>query len=439
MAIGEALTNLAAANVGELSRVSLSANWMAAAGHPGEDAALYRTVESVTQNLLPELGICIPVGKDSLSMKTRWRQDDVDREVIAPLSLIISAFSPVHDVRRTLTPQLRNDCGDTDLIFIDLGCGRNRLAGSALAQVFGQVGDCAPDIDAPAQLKAFFNTVQALVADDLILAYHDRSDGGLFVTLLEMAIAGNCGISVQLHSLAADDLAVLFNEELGAVLQIRSAQYAHIMHAFELAGLGDYLHTMGKLIEQPDFQIMRGAETVFSEPLVTLKSRWWQTSYQMQRLRDDPDCADEELAVIEDTSDPGLSPFLTFDPSAFAAPMLSTSAKPVVGILREQGVNGQIEMAAAFTEAGFSAIDIHMSDIISGRQTLESMQGIVACGGFSYGDVLGAGGGWAGAIRFNARANDQFSAFFTREDVFALGVCNGCQMFSHLKSIDTRR
>lgn len=433
MAIGEALTNLAAAFIDDLSAVSLSANWMAAAGHPGEEAALYDTVRAVGMSLAPELGIAIPVGKDSLSMKTVWEQSGRTQEVTAPLSLIVTAFSRVEDIRLTSTPQLRRDCGDTELLLVDLGNAKNRLGGSALAQVFEQVGNEAPDVNDAAELKAFVNAIQILHRENLLLAYHDRSDGGLFVTLLEMAIAGNTGITVQLNSLPSDNLATLFAEELGAVIQIRSQQYAQVMHIFELAGLQDLVHVVGSMNDTHDVHIMRNADEVFSEPLATLKSTWWQTTYQMQRLRDNPECADEELAAIENLADPGINPLLTFDPASM--PMLSSGAKPLVAILREQGVNGHMEMAAAFVEAGFDAVDVHMSDIMSQRVSLSNFQGVVACGGFSYGDVLGAGGGWANSILYNTQAHDEFSAFFERGDVFGLGVCNGCQMFSRLKAM----
>lgn len=436
MAVGEALTNLLSANIGALENVSLSANWMAAANHPGEDAALYSTVRAVGYELAPLLGIAIPVGKDSLSMKTEWWEQNEKRSMAAPLSLIVTAFSRVDDVRLCVTPQLQSDAGSTELLLVDLGNARNRLGGSALAQVYASVGNCAPDLDQPEQLKAFANAIQQLMVKQQILAYHDRSDGGLFVTLLEMAIAGNVGLNVQLSSLPKDVLATLFAEELGAVIQIRSGQFAEVMHTFEDHGLQDIVHTIGTVRDDKTISLKRGAEQLAQLPLQELKLTWWQTSYAMQRLRDNPECADEEKSVIANLDDPGLSPHVSFDPqSSLVAPMLGSGERPRVAILREQGVNGHVEMAAAFTAAGFAAIDVHMSDIIAGDLGLEDFVGIVACGGFSYGDVLGAGGGWAKSILFNPRAHDQFAAFFSRSDVFGLGVCNGCQMLSQLKTM----
>ena len=439
MAVAESLTNLAASFVGDLANVSLSANWMAACGHKGEDAALFDTVRSIGIDLVPALGIAIPVGKDSLSMKTAWHDGDVQREVTSPLSLVVTAFSPVEDVRKTVTPQLRTDLGETDLLLLDLGFGKNRLAGSALAQVFNCTGDVAPDIDEPATLKAFFNVVQELLRRDLLLAYHDRSDGGLLVALAEMAFAGNVGLDIQLHSLSPNSNAALFAEEAGAVLQTRSRQYAEVMSVIEMAGLGDSLHTVGSLNHTCELVINRRDDVLFSAPLHELKSLWWSTSWQMSRMRDNPQCADEEYAAIANPEDPGLRPQLTFDPHlAVAERLISTTAidaRPRVAILREQGVNGQQEMAAAFDAAGFQAVDVHMSDIINGDISLSGFQGLAACGGFSYGDVMGAGGGWANTIRHNPRAFDEFSAFFARDDGFGLGICNGCQMMSQLRDL----
>lgn len=439
MAVAESLTNIAASFVGDLSNVSLSANWMAACGHPGEDAALFDTVRAVGLEMVPALGIAIPVGKDSLSMKTAWHDGEQQREVTSPLSLVATAFAAVEDVRKTVTPQLQVDAGDTDLLLIDLGLAKNRLAGSALAQVYSFTGTTAPDIDEPALLKAFFNAVQELLRRDLLLAYHDRSDGGLFAALAEMAFAGNVGIDVQLHSLAANTNAVLFAEEAGAVLQIRSRQYADVMAVFEMAGLGEAMHTVGSLNQTQEISIVRREQELFSAGLHELKALWWSTSWQMSRLRDNPECADEEYASTTQADDPGLRPQLTFDPNQNVALKLIEATpldnKPRVAILREQGVNGQLEMAAAFAAAGFEAVDVHMSDIINGDTTLADFQGLAACGGFSYGDVLGAGGGWAATIRNNARAFDDFTAFFNRTDVFGLGVCNGCQMMSQLSDL----
>jgi phosphoribosylformylglycinamidine synthase len=434
MAVGEALTNIAAARIGQLGDIKLSANWMAAAGHPGEDARLYDTVRAVGMELCPALGIAIPVGKDSMSMKTVWQHDGARREMTAPLSLIVSAFSPVIDARRTLTPQLRTDQGDTDLILIDLGRGLNRLGGSALAQVYRQLGDRAADLDDPALLRALFDSVQELNNDELILAYHDRSDGGLFVTLCEMAFAGRCGLDIDLAGLARDDLAVLFNEELGAVLQVRHSDSDDVLSRLERAGLGECCQLIGTVSDSPDIRIVHGARVVMSAGRAVLQQAWSSTTRNMQSLRDDPECAVEEHArIVED--DPGLSVHLSFDHNDDIAAPFAERGRPRVAVLREQGVNGQVEMAASFNKAGFDCVDVHMSDILSGDVLLDRFQGLVACGGFSYGDVLGAGEGWAKSVLFNTRVRDQFSAFFEREDTFSLGVCNGCQMLSNLKAL----
>ncbi len=434
MAVGEALTNVAAAAVERLGDVKLSANWMAAAGHHGEDARLYDAVRAVGMELCPALGVAIPVGKDSMSMKTVWQHAGERREMAAPLSLIVSAFAPVGDVRRTLDPQLRIDKGDTDLVLIDLGRGRNRLGGSALAQVYRQLGDQPPDLDDPALLKAMFGALQDLNRDGLVLAYHDRSDGGLFTTLCEMAFAGRCGLEVDLSGLAQDDIAVLFNEELGAVLQVRHSDSDDVLNILEQAGLGTCCQLIGTVNDGDEIRIVHAERDVFAASRVTLHQAWSETTSRMQALRDDPECAAQEHARIV-APDPGLSVSLSFDHNDdVAAPWLE-SRRPRVAILREQGVNGQVEMAAAFNKAGFESVDVHMSDILGGRVDLAQYQGVVACGGFSYGDVLGAGEGWAKSILFNDRARDQFSAFFAREDTFSLGVCNGCQMLSNLKEL----
>ncbi|MCB1788428.1 MAG: phosphoribosylformylglycinamidine synthase [Gammaproteobacteria bacterium] len=434
MAVGEALTNVAAAAVERLGDVKLSANWMAAAGHHGEDARLYDAVRAVGMELCPALGVAIPVGKDSMSMKTVWQHAGERREMAAPLSLIVSAFAPVGDVRRTLDPQLRIDKGDTDLVLIDLGRGRNRLGGSALAQVYRQLGDQPPDLDDPALLKAMFGALQDLNRDGLVLAYHDRSDGGLFTTLCEMAFAGRCGLEVDLSGLAQDDIAVLFNEELGAVLQVRHSDSDDVLNILEQAGLGACCQLIGTVNDGDEIRIAHAEREVFAASRVTLHQAWSETTSRMQALRDDPECAAQEHARIV-APDPGLSVSLSFDHNDdVSAPWLE-SRRPRVAILREQGVNGQVEMAAAFNKAGFESVDVHMSDILGGRVDLAQYQGVVACGGFSYGDVLGAGEGWAKSILFNDRARDQFSAFFAREDTFSLGVCNGCQMLSNLKEL----
>ncbi|MFB0975182.1 MAG: phosphoribosylformylglycinamidine synthase, partial [Tolumonas sp.] len=436
MAVAESLTNIASAQIGELKRVKLSANWMAAAGHPGEDAGLYAAVKAVGEELCPELELTVPVGKDSMSMKTRWQQGDEQREVIAPLSLIITAFARVDDVRNTVTPQLRTDKGETDLIFIDLGNGKNRLGASCLAQVYKQLGDKAPDVDCPSQLKGFFNAMQTLVADRKLLAYHDRSDGGLFVTLAEMAFAGKTGISVQLDQLASDDLAVLFNEELGAVIQVRREDKEAVMNTLAGHGLAANAFVIGTLNQKDTLCFTRNDQIVMSEPRVHFRKIWAETTHLMQRMRDNPACADSEHQAKQDVKDPGLNVNLTFDLNQdVAAPFIAKRAYPKVAILREQGVNSQSEMAAAFDRAGFSAIDVHMSDILEGRLDLAEFQGLAACGGFSYGDVLGAGEGWAKSVLFNNRARDAFQSFFHRNDTFALGICNGCQMMSNLRDL----
>ncbi|MCB1759651.1 MAG: phosphoribosylformylglycinamidine synthase, partial [Gammaproteobacteria bacterium] len=436
MAIGEAITNMAAAPIARIGDIKLSANWMAPAGHPGEDANLYETVAAVAMELCPALGIAIPVGKDSMSMKTVWEQDGERREVTAPLSLIVSAFAPVTDVRRTLTPQLRTDLGDSDLILIDLGKGHNRLGASALAQVFGQLGHRGPDLRDPQALKRFFGAIQELNRDRLLLAYHDRSDGGLFTTACEMAFAGRCGLTLQLDDLGDDDLAVLFSEELGAVIQVAHADADQVLKALHDAELGHYSHVIGTVTAEQLITIQRGGRTIFSAGRAELQQFWSETSSRMQALRDNPACAEEEFARIADSEDPGLRVSLAFDPGENpAAPMIASAVRPSLAVLREQGVNGQIEMANAFHRAGFDAVDVHMSDIIEGRVGLERFAGLVACGGFSYGDVLGAGEGWAKSILFNSRARDQFAGFFQRPDSFALGVCNGCQMLSNLHEL----
>ncbi len=437
MAIGEALTNIAAARIRTLLDVKLSANWMAAVGHAGEDAALYDTVKAVALELCPALGISIPVGKDSVSMKTVWTDDDGRRrEVTAPLSLIVSAFAPVTDVRKTLTPQLRTDRGETDLLLIDLGRGKHRLGGSALAQVYGQLGDECPDVDDPRVLKLFFHIIQALNELGLAYAYHDRSDGGLFATLCEMAFAGRTGLTVDLSGFGRNAAAALFNEELGAVLQVPRARRHGLLGALKKSGLHRYAHIIGEVTTDGLITCTHKGKTVFQDARVNLHRAWSETSFRMQSLRDNPQTAREEYDRLLDTADPGLSATLTFDPEAkIAAPYIGKGAKPRMAILREQGVNGQVEMAAAFDRAGFAAVDVTMSDIIDGRVRLPDFKGFAACGGFSFGDVLGAGEGWAKSILFNNRARDEFSAFFARKDTFALGVCNGCQMMSNLHDI----
>ncbi len=440
MAVGEALTNIAAARIEKLGDIKLSANWMAAAGHHGEDAALFDTVRAVGMELCPQLGIGIPVGKDSMSMRTTWKEGDEEKAVTAPLSLIVSAFAPCPDARGTLTPQLAADL-DTALLLIDLGQGKNRMAGSALAQVYKQVGDVAPDVDDAQLLKNFFELVQRLNAEGRLLAYHDRSDGGVFVTLCEMAFASHIGLDIRLDELHGDTLRALFNEELGAVVQVRSGDVPHIQQLARDAGMKS-VQKIAMPNETGMIEISRGGEKLYGESGVKLQRIWSETTFRMQRLRDNPDCAQQEYDRILDAADPGLHVKLTYDPNEAPPPVRpglvegrAVLARPRIAILREQGVNGHVEMAAAFDRAGFTAVDVHMSDIISGRVSLADFKGFAACGGFSYGDVLGAGEGWAKSILFNRRARDEFAAFFQRGDTFALGVCNGCQMMSNLHEI----
>ncbi|BES71911.1 phosphoribosylformylglycinamidine synthase [Marinobacter nanhaiticus D15-8W] len=440
MAVGEVITNLAAASIENLSDIRLSANWMAAAGHPGEDENLYETVRAVGMELCPALGITIPVGKDSMSMKTVWEEDNGEQKsVTAPLSLIISGFAPVNNVRKTLTPELRTDKGETDLILIDLAAGQNRLGGSALAQVYNQVGAVAPDLDDPEDIKAFFAVIQGLNTDDKLLAYHDRSDGGMFATLVEMAFAGHTGIDIKLDGLAEESSQFareLFNEELGAVIQVRREDTPFVLQQFTAAGLGEHTAVVGSLNDADRIRFTFGDQSVIDTSREEYQRLWSETSYRIQSLRDNADCAKQEYDNLLAPADPGLNVNLTFDLSEdVAAPFVNSGARPKVAVLREQGVNGQVEMAAAFDRAGFDAIDVHMSDVLSGRVTLETFRAMVACGGFSYGDVLGAGEGWAKSILFNERVREQFAGFFARPDTLALGVCNGCQMLSNLHEL----
>jgi phosphoribosylformylglycinamidine synthase len=459
MAIGEAITNLLGAPVASLSSIKLSCNWMAAAGHPGEDAALFDTVHAVAMQLCPALGLAIPVGKDSLSMKTVWREPggssdaQAARAVISPVSLIVSAFAPLADVRATLTPELRTDAGETRLLLIDLGRGRARLGGSALAQVYGQLGNQPPDLDRADDLRALFDAIVQMRSEGLLLAYHDRSDGGLLATLAEMMFASGLGLDVQLPSAAAvgsdgaqpevdvrdrtaSAFAALFNEELGAVIQVRVADLARVRSLLGGGGLGGCVHELGQPNAVDRLQLRQGGTLLLDEPRAALRRAWSETSYLLARMRDNPDCAEQEYALAADAGDPGRHAHLSFDPhDALPGPWVHTGVRPRVAILREQGVNGQNEMAGAFDRAGFAAVDVHMSDIIAGRATLEPFHALAACGGFSYGDVLGAGEGWAKSIRFNSRAFDAFAAFFARPEVIALGVCNGCQMMSALADL----
>jgi phosphoribosylformylglycinamidine synthase len=410
--------------------------------------------------LCPALGISIPVGKDSLSMRTTWKDGAENKSVTAPVSLIVSAFSPVYDVRQSLTPQIRGDVGDTVLIVIDLGRGKNRMGASALTQVMQQIGNEVPDVDSPEDLKGFFAAIQQLNKEHKLLAYHDRSDGGLFTTLSEMAFAGHSGMSVNLDILTLENehasdwgdsknwasqvaerrnemtLRALFNEELGAVIQVRAEEKSDVMNVLRSYNLGACSHIIGKPNDRDVIEFMRDAKIIYSQPRSELQRVWSETSWRIARLRDNPACADAEYDRVLDVSDPGITPKLTFDPQQdVAAPFIATGAKPKVAILREQGVNSHIETAYVMHKSGFTAVDVHMSDLITGRARLDDFKGVIAVGGFSYGDVLGAGEGWAKTILFNAKLAEQFSGFFNRNDTFALGICNGCQMMSNLKSI----
>lgn len=437
MAVAEALTNLAAAPVRALDLVKLSANWMAAAGAPGEDAALFDTVRAVAVDLCPALGISIPVGKDSMSMQTSWTANGVECAVVSPVSLIVSAFAPCDDVRGTWTPQLRRDEGPTELVLIDLAPGRARLGGSVLAQVFCEIGSETPDVDNPAAIRRLYAALSELRAAGLVLAYHDRSDGGLIACACEMAFAGRTGVTIDAGAIAAEDRALtaaLFAEELGALIQVRTSEAARVVDVLVGHGLD------GRVIARPDsgdrIRVVRGGDVLFEESRTTLQRIWSETTWQIQSLRDNPASAQQEYDRILDTGDPGITPVLTFDLAKdVAAPYIRRGHRPPFAILREQGVNGEVEMAAAFDRAGFETHDVHMSDIIAGRVSLERFRGFAACGGFSYGDVLGGGEGWAKSMLFNTRARDDFAAFFFRADTFALGICNGCQMMAALKEL----
>jgi phosphoribosylformylglycinamidine synthase len=436
LAVAEAITNIAATDIGDLKRIKLSANWMAAAGHPGEDAGLYAAVKAIGEELCPALGITIPVGKDSMSMKTKWQQQGEEKTVTAPMSLVITAFARVEDVRKTVTPQLQTDQGQTHLVLIDLGQGEQRLGASCVAQVYKQLGQVTPDLASPELLSHFFAAIQTLTSQQKLLAYHDRSDGGLMVTLAEMAFAGKAGVNVDISALGADAFAALFNEELGAVIQVRSDDLAAVQQVLADANLAHCSHVLGEVTASDDLIIRRGADVLLHDSRTRLRTIWAETTYQMQARRDNPVCAKQEFDAKFDQQDPGLNVKLSFDiQQDVAAPYIMTGVKPRIAILREQGVNSHVEMAAAFTRAGFSAVDVHMSDILAGRRNLAEFNGLVACGGFSYGDVLGAGEGWAKSILFNAQARDEFARFFERDSTFTLGVCNGCQMVSNLKSI----
>ena len=465
MAVAEAITNLLAAPF-ELSRVKLSANWMAACGEPGEDAALYETVKAVGMELCPALGVGIPVGKDSLSMRTKWSDDGQSKQVVAPVSLIVTAFVTLDDVRGTLTPQLKTDTPaglDTSLILIDLGNGKNRMGGSMLAQVIGQFGHEVPDVDDPAQLKALVTVINQLRAEGKLLAYHDRSDGGLWAAACEMAFAGHVGVSLNVDMLVTEGdgitdsradtgdsknwatqvgerrneltLKALFNEELGAVIQVPTSVRNEVMQTLRAHGLSKHSHVIGKTNDRAAVEVWRDAKTVFTAPLQKLQQAWDDVSWRIAAQRDNPACADSEHAAVGSPDDTGLHVALSFDPLQDVAAPFVHMARPKVAILREQGVNSHVEMSYAMAKAGFDTFDVHMTDLQRGRARLDQFQGFIACGGFSYGDTLGAGEGWARSVLFNPALAEQFAAFFGRPDTFALGVCNGCQMMAALSPI----
>jgi len=440
LAVAESLTNIAGTDIGDLNRIKLSANWMSPAGHPGEDAGLYEAVKAVGEELCPALGLTIPVGKDSMSMKTQWNENGEEKSVTSPLSLVITAFGRVEDIRKTVTPQLRTDKGESRIIAIDLSGGKNRLGASCLAQVYKQLGTETPDVDNAEQLKGFFNAMQTLIRDNKLLAYHDRSDGGLFTTVVEMAFAGHTGVDIDLSTLSGTDLEVLYHEELGAVFQIREQDVDAIHQVLEQHGVLSLCTDIGRINNNDMISFTRDEKIVLENTRTYFRTIWAETTLQMQAMRDNPECAQQEFDVKFDTEDPGLNAHLTFDINEdIAADLIAKDAQsgknPKVAILREQGVNSHVEMAAAFDRAGFVAIDVHMSDILANRVDLADFIGLVACGGFSYGDVLGAGEGWAKSILFNSNAREMFKTFFHRENTFSLGVCNGCQMLSNLKEI----
>lgn len=440
MAVGEAITNIVASDIEDIGRIKISANWMSAASTPGEGERLYEAVKAVGEDLCPVLGIGIPVGKDSMSMAMRWKDGDNQKQVVSPLSLIATAFAPVRDVAGTWTPDLKRTSDPTVLVFVDLAANRVRLGGSALAQVFKQIGSETPDVVEGSTLKSFFNACQSIRHNhpSLIMAYHDRSDGGLFTTLVEMSFGGRMGIRISLDVLPSKEqpVATLFNEELGAVFQVRETDVAQLQDLLAVDSLSrECIHIIGKVTADEKIEISYNNAVFFSEKRSKLQEMWAETSFKMQSLRDDEKCAQEEYSLIADKEHTGL--FYFYDPMLLKAPSPSqeTSPRPSVAILREQGVNGHVEMAWAFDVAGFQAVDVHMSDILTGRVDLNDFRGIAACGGFSYGDVLGAGNGWAKSILLSSRGKEQFSQFFQRKDTFALAVCNGCQMFAHLKSL----
>ena len=430
MSVGEALTNLMGAFIEDISHINLSANWMCASGHPGEDAKLFEAVKSIGMELCPQLGLTIPVGKDSMSMKSSWREGDKEKSVTAPLSLIISAFSRTPDARLQITPLLTNNL-NSELFLIDLGLGKNRMGGSSLAQVFNQIGNETPDLDDPALFAKFFSVINTLNKEGLVNAFHDRSDGGALVTLLEMAFASRCGLDIRTSKLLYE----LFNEELGCVIQVSNHNREKVLNELEKAGLKEHTKSIAKINETDEIIIYQDDIEVFKDQRVNLQKVWSSTSYHISKLRDNPESALSEYSELSESSN-GLKISPTFDINEnISTPYLNQGKKPKIAILREQGINGHIEMAAAFTKAGFEATDVHMSQILSGEVSLSRFKGLAACGGFSYGDVLGAGRGWANSILLNHKAKDEFSEYFLRNDSFTLGVCNGCQMISNLRDI----
>jgi phosphoribosylformylglycinamidine synthase len=433
MAVAESITNIAAAPIDDLGKVRLSANWMAAAGHPGEDANLFDTVKAVGDELCREIGVAIPVGKDSMSMRTRWADERGEYQVVAPVSLIVSAFAPVNDVTRHLTPELRRCDEPSYLLLFDLGSGKNRLGASCLAQAFLRTGGDTPDLDDPQLLKGFFAAIQELNSRGMLLSYHDRSDGGLFACVSEMMFASRLGVSLALSGSRVELLKALFSEEIGAVVQVAKSKLTQVQMVIDRYGIA--ATAIGRVEAQPTLTVRSDNKVVLELSRATMQREWSEMSYRIQALRDNPATAAEEFERLLDDDDPGLNVALSFDAKEDVARVFRGSARPRVAILREQGVNSQNEMAAAFMRAGFAAVDVHMSDLLSGHDTLENYQGLVACGGFSFGDVLGAGGGWAKSILYHSRTRDDFTAFFERGDTFALGVCNGCQMMSHLREL----
>ncbi len=433
MAVAEAITNIAAAPIESIRKIRLSANWMAAAGHPGEDAKLFATVKAVGDELCRDLGVAIPVGKDSMSLRASWNESGNDYHVVAPVSLIVSAFAPVTDVRRHLTPELQASQEPTYLLLFDLGRGQDRLGGSCLAQAYNRMGGETADLDDPGALKNFFAAIQELNNRDMLLAYHDRSDGGLLATVAEMMFASRLGVSLQLEGSRRQLLGQLFSEEAGAVVQVAKNKLTQVQMVLDRTGAR--ASAIGRVEDEPVLTVRSDEETVLRLERAQMQREWSAVSHRIQSLRDNPATAREEYVRILDDDDPGLNAELTFDVSDDISRSLRASPGPSVAILREQGVNSQYEMAAAFMRAGFKAVDVHMSDLLSGRDSLANYQGLVACGGFSFGDVLGAGGGWAKSVLYHSRTRDDFAAFFERDDTFALGVCNGCQMLSHLRDL----